>query len=124
MRVQQRGRRRRVQRAEPQLRQPGPGQRVLLQLGLAGGAHQPHRVRAQPAAHKRQHLARGGVQPVHVLGHYQHRRPPGPGGQQLQGRQPHQRQGRRRPLAHPQRRQQSVPQAARQPAGFWQHRPQ
>ena len=39
VRVQQRGRGRRVQRAEPQLRQPGPGQRVVLQFGFAGGAH-------------------------------------------------------------------------------------
>ncbi len=124
VRVQQRGRRRRVQRAEAQLRQPRPGERVVIQLGFAGGAHQPHRVCAQPAGHKRQHLARGEVQPVHVLGDHQHRRPLGPGGQHLQGRQPHQRQRRSRPVAQPQRGQQRIPLAARQPVGRGQHRPQ
>ena len=41
---------------------------------------------AQPAADERQHLARGRVQPMHVLGDHQHRRLPGAGRQQFQGR--------------------------------------
>jgi hypothetical protein len=61
---------------------------------------------------------------VHILGDHQHRRPPSDGGQQLQGRQPHQRYGRSHPLTHPQRRAQRIPQTARQPIGFGQYRPQ
>jgi len=124
VRVQQGGRRSRVQRAEPQLRQPDPSQRVVLQLGFAGGAYQPDRVRAQPAAHKRQHLARGRIQPVHVLGDNQDRRPPGCGRQQLQDRQPHERHRRSHAAAHPQGGQQRIALAAEQPAGSGQHRVQ
>jgi hypothetical protein len=63
---------------------------------------QANRVRAQPAAHTGQHLTRGGIQPVHVFGDNQDRRPPGLGGQQLQGRQPDQLRSRSLPLAHTQ----------------------
>ena len=61
---------------------------------------------------------------MHVLGDNQDRRPPGPGSQQLQGRQPDQRQGRSLPAACPQGSEQRISLAARQHVGFSQHRPQ